>query len=511
MGSQNGSSAQVEVAVIGAGFSGIGMAVNLMRAGIHDFVVLEAADDVGGTWRANTYPGCQCDIPSNFYSFSFALNPDWSRTFPLQEEIWDYLRGVVDRSGVRPHLRLRTPMESAEWDEGAARWRIQTADGPLAARHLVAGFGPLSVPRMPALLGIDAFEGDSFHSAEWDHSVDLRGKRVAVLGTGASAVQIVPTIQPDVAHLGVFQRSAPWVLPHKDRPVRSWERALYRRVPGAQMAMRAWDYVAREWIAYGMARDLRLLRLGERMAEKHREKQIADPALRERVTPRYRLGCKRVIPSNLWYPALQQPNVELVTDGISEITARGIRTADGTERDFDVIVYATGFEVAEFPPSSRVTGKDGRTLHDVWDEGVRAYKGTTVAGFPNFWMMLGPNTILGHSSVVYMAESQMAYVVDALRTLGERGARTLEVRPEAQAAWNDELEKRLEHSVWMNGNCTSWYLDRFGKNVVIWPDFTFAFRRRLRHFDPAAYRVGAQPLSTSTRGSSTGTLKRASV
>jgi cation diffusion facilitator CzcD-associated flavoprotein CzcO len=481
----------VRVAVIGAGFGGLGMAIRLRQEGITDFVVLERAGDVGGTWRDNTYPGCQCDIPSHLYSFSFAPNPDWTRFFPLQEEIWDYLRRCAREYGIEPHLHLETELDDAGWDDETARWTLRTSRGTLTADVVVAAVGALSEPAVPPLEGLQDFAGTVFHSATWDHDHDLRSDRVAVIGTGASAVQFVPRIQPLVDRLELFQRTPAWILPHPDRPVTERGRRLFRRFPATQRAMRAAIYAVLEARALGFTVEPRILRLAELQAERHLARQLPDPELRRALRPSYRLGCKRVLLSDDFYPAVAQPNVDLVRAPISRVIPSGIVTADGGEHELDTIIFATGFRVSEMPAALRVHGRDGRSLAEAWRGSPQAYVGTTIAGFPNLFMLMGPNTGLGHNSVVYMIESQIAYVLDALEAMRERAAATVEVRAEVQSAFNNELQRRLEGTVWMSG-CQSWYLDAHGRNTAIWPGFTFGFRRRTRRFEPADYLVGTE-------------------
>jgi cation diffusion facilitator CzcD-associated flavoprotein CzcO len=476
--------------IVGTGFSGIGMAIKLLREGERDFVLLERAAEIGGTWRDNTYPGCRCDVPSHLYSFSFAPNPNWSSTFSPQPEILDYLRGVADRFGVRPHIRFETEMESAEWEDAEARWRIETSQGPLTADVLVAAQGPLSDPLVPDLPGLDSFEGKTFHSARWDHDHELDGERVAVIGTGASAIQFVPRIQPLVGRLHVFQRTPPWVMPHPNRLMNDWEHRLYRRLPAAQLAMRAAIYWARETFVLQF-RNERMRKLATRMAMRQLEQQVPDPELRAKLTPRYELGCKRILPTDEWYPTLMQPNVELITEGVREIKPRSIVAADGTEREVDTIIFGTGFHVTDIPIAQRVRGRDGRTLDETWDGSPSAYKGAAVAGFPNLFFLVGPNTGLGHNSIVFMIESQINYVAGALTAMRRRGARVVDVRAEAQAAYNAELDRMTEGTVWVTGGCSSYYIDRNGHNSTIWPTFTWPFRQRTREFDEGAYALGA--------------------
>jgi cation diffusion facilitator CzcD-associated flavoprotein CzcO len=481
----------VRIAIAGAGFAGLGLAIRLRAAGIEDFVVLDRAEEIGGTWQANTYPGCQCDIPSHLYSFSFAPNPEWSRTYSLQPEIWDYLRRLGDEHDLAPHLRLGHEVTGADWDEAAQRWQVQTSAGDLSAQVLIDATGGLSHPARPRIRGLRRFEGTVFHSAEWNHDHDLEGERVAVIGTGASAIQFVPEIQPRVDRLHLFQRTAPWVMPHSDRPITGLERRLYRALPIAQRLVRTGIYWVREaTLAVGMTRHPAYLRMLERVGREHMRRQVRDPGLRRKLEPHFRLGCKRILVSNRWYPALTRDNVEVVTDDITEIRAGSIVTADGEERAVDTIILATGFHVTDPPTAALVRGRDGRSFAQraMAGDRVSAYLGTTVSGFPNLFKTTGPNTALGHSSMVFMIESQLEYVMDALRVMDEQGIATFDVRPEIQAAYNARLQERMPRTVWASG-CSSWYLDASGRNVVLWPDFTFRYRHRLRRFDTRAYEL----------------------
>jgi cation diffusion facilitator CzcD-associated flavoprotein CzcO len=481
-----------DIAIIGSGFSGLGMAIRLKQEGRDDFVVLERGDDVGGTWHFNTYPGCACDVPSHLYSFSFAPNPDWTQTYSPRPEIGAYLRRCADDFGVRPHVRLNTTVESAAWDGEEGRWRIETDRGEITARVLVAGMGPLAEPKIPDIPGLETFKGKSFHSARWDHEHDLSGARVASIGTGASAIQLVPEVQPDVAQLHVFQRTPPWVFPHRNRPVTRFERRLYRALPAAQRLVRGGVYAMREMAVLGFVKRPGLMRLVERVAKRHMREQISDPELLAKVTPDYTIGCKRILPSNKWYPALGKPNVELVTDGIAEVREHSIVTADGTEREVDTIIFSTGFQVTDMPVGKQVRGRDGQLLDEAWAGSPRAHLGSTVPGFPNLFMLLGPNTGLGHSSMVYMIESQIAYVLDALRTMERSGAAAVEVRPEAVASYNEAIEEQLDGTVWNTG-CASWYLDDTGRNATLWPDWTWRFRQRTASFDAGSYELVDAP------------------
>ncbi len=478
-------SAEHRVAIIGAGFSGLGAAIRLKAAGIEDLVVLDRGQEVGGTWLANTYPGCQCDVPSHLYCYSFAPNPDWTRTYSRQREIWEYLRSCVERYGLTPHLRLGVEVGECRWEDAQGSWRIETSEGELRARVLVAAAGALSEPALPSSLGAERFEGPVFHSARWRHDVDLRERSVALIGTGASAIQIAPEIQPLVGHLTVYQRTPPWILPHTDRPIGRLERQLYRRVPPTQQAVRAAVAVGRESLVLGL-RHPRLARAGERLARRHLERQVSDRQLREQLRPSYRLGCKRVLVSNRYYPALAAANVTLVPHGVSEIRARSLVAADGVERTAEVIVAATGFRVGAPKTARRIRGRDGLTLAECWGGKPEAYKGTTVSGFPNLFVLLGPHTGLGHTSVLLMIERQIDYLVGALAAMEAGGLASVEPRPAAQAAFVAAVRARARGTVWESGGCASWYLDAAGHSIL-WPDSVWRFRRALRRFDTEAY------------------------
>jgi cation diffusion facilitator CzcD-associated flavoprotein CzcO len=477
---------EFRVVVIGTGFAGLGTAIRLRQSGIHDFVVLERADEVGGTWRDNSYPGCACDVPSHLYSFSFAPNPGWSRSFSPQSEILDYLRGCADRFGVRPHIRFGHEVQGARWDDDAQRWRIATSHGEIVARVLVAGLGPLSEPSVPDLPGLGDFAGTVFHSARWNHDHDLTGEKVAVIGTGASAIQFVPEIQPQVERLALFQRTPPWVIPRGDRAISRVERWGLRRVPGLQKAWRGAIYWSRETFVWAFLRP-RIIRTLQQLAGRHLAKQVDDVELRAKLTPDYTIGCKRILISNDWYPALARPNVDVVTSGIRQIRPHSIVTADGAEQPVDTIIFGTGFHVTDPPAGERLYGRGGLQLKDAWKDGMQAYLGAAIAGFPNLFMLIGPNTGLGHTSMVFMIESQIAYVLDCLRTMDDQGLATVDVRPEVQAEFNADIQSQLVDTVWNAGGCRSWYLDEHGRNTTVWPGYTWRFRQRTRRFDLDAY------------------------
>jgi cation diffusion facilitator CzcD-associated flavoprotein CzcO len=474
--------------VIGTGFSGLGMAIQLKRDGRNDFVVLEKAHDVGGTWRDNTYPGCACDIQSHMYSFSFAQNPDWTRSFSPQPEIWDYLRHVTDRYRLREHIRFGVEVTGARWDADEHRWHVTTDDGEYVARFLVAGIGALHLPNIPKLPGISRFEGESFHSARWNHDHDLTGKRVAVVGTGASAVQFVPRIAPDVARLTLFQRTPPWIMPKPDHPMPDWAKALFRVVPGAQRLYRNLIYWLLEARAVGFNGHPGLMKLAQRVALAHMHRQVKDPELRRKLTPDYVMGCKRALIANDYYPALTRENVELNTDGISAVTERGVVDGNGVEHEVDVIIYGTGFHVTDAYDYLDITGTNGRDLAKEWrEEGIRTHLGITVAGYPNLFFLLGPNTGLGHNSVVFMIESQIRYVSQAMALADRAGAAAVDTKESAQAEFQSDIQRKLAGGVWTQGGCTSWYLDARGVNRTIWPGFTWRYWLRTRRLDPAAF------------------------
>ncbi len=478
----------LDVVIVGAGFAGIGMAIRLKRRGIASFVVLERASEVGGTWRDNAYPGCACDIPSMLYSFSFAPNAEWTRTYPARDEIWQYLRRCVERHSLGAHLRFGTELVDAAYDEDAGAWRIRTSDGAtIEARALVWATGFLNRPNVPELPGLASFAGAVIHSSAWDPALDVGGKDVAVIGTGASAIQIVPAIAPLARRVTLFQRTPAWVMPRGDAPVSPLRRLLRRRLPGFAWLERKLIYWQLELRAYGFTAEPRVLRAMEVLARRHLARGVAAPALRERLVPSYRMGCKRILLSDDYYPALERENVEVVTQGIRAVREQGIVTADGAEHHADAIVLATGFRATD-PPSVRIAGRGGVTLAEAWRDGMEAYLGTSVAGFPNLFLLIGPNTGLGHNSMVLMMEAQYRYVLSALDLLRARRARALDVRADVQARYNAKLQARLARTVWTSG-CSSWYRDRSGKVTTLWPGFTFAFRARTRRVRPERYEL----------------------
>ncbi len=482
----------VDHLVIGAGFGGLCAAIKLHEDGEHDFLVIEKGSDVGGTWRDNTYPGAACDVPSQLYSYSFAPNPDWSMSFSPQPEIQAYIQRVAADSGVLDRFVFDTTVEDARWDETSQRWQVTTSAGPVSARTLLSAAGGLSEPKLPDVEGIETFQGETFHTARWNHDVDLAGKRVAVIGTGASAIQVVPQLAKTVSHLDVYQRTAPYVLPRNDRPYTGIEKFLFKHLPAVQKVYRNAIYWARESYVPGFTLQPKLAAPAKALALKNLERGIPDPDLREKLTPTFEIGCKRILISNTYYPALAQDHVDLVTDRIAKVTGDAIVTEDGTERPIDVLIVATGFHTTDQPIAHHIIGREGRTLAETWAEGgMAAYKGTTVHGFPNYFQIVGPNTGLGHSSMVFIIESQVAYIRDALRTMARHEYATVEPRRDAQDAWNADVQRRMKRTVWNSGGCASWYLDDHGRNTVLWPRTTYRFRGLLSSFDPANYEVSA--------------------
>ena len=477
----------IEVAIIGSGFAGLCMGIALRNAGIEEFVILEKDAQFGGTWRVNTYPGAACDVPSHLYSFSFAQNADWSRKFPRQQELLAYTEQLVRDFALLPHIHLGSALVSAQYENG--RWLVRTTRATYSARLLVLATGALSRPSIPHLPGIENFQGKVFHSAQWDHELDLRGKRVAVIGTGASAVQFIPEIAPKVAQLDIYQRTAHWMIPRPDRAITSVEKWLLRRVKALQWLYRGIHYARYEVGFLGFARAPILLKALRLLALRHIRKQIPhDAELRKKVTPHYTMGCKRILIMSDYYPTLTRANVALITDGVEEIRAHGVLGKDGRERPTDVIIYGTGFDVEHGFDKVPIRGRDGALLSEAARGGLEAYKGAAIPGFPNLFMITGPNTGLGHNSMIYMIESGVHYVMEAIKHMRAHRVQSVEVKADIARSYNDTLQRRLHATVW-NSGCHSWYLSSSGKNHTLWPGFTFEYRRLTRRFDAASYRI----------------------
>jgi cyclohexanone monooxygenase len=488
-----------EALIVGGGFGGIGMGISLQRAGIDDFLILERGADVGGVWRDNGYPGAACDVPSHLYSFSFEPHPGWSRTFASRDEIHAYLRHCADKHGLAGHLRCHAQVDQARFDDSLGVWRVRLADGAeLGARILISATGQLSNPALPQVEGLQDFAGPAFHSARWDHAVDLAGKRVAVIGTGASATQFVPAIAAQAARLTVFQRSPAYIIPRPDKPYRPWQQALFRRLPWTMRVHRAMIYTQYESRALAFTRAKWMLKVAAGVPFRRMlARQVADPALRARLTPGYPIGCKRILLSSDYLATFGRANVELVTSGIARVTASGIETVDGRTIAADVIVYGTGFAATRFLAPMRVTGREGLDLNTAWRGGASAYLGMTMPGFPNFFMLYGPNTNLGHNSIVYMLESQFAHVLRCLRALRAAGAERIEASASPHREFNARIQARLAQSAW--AGCRSWYLDEGGRQTVNWPGFSLTYRWLATRARLSAYRLtrpGAAPGET---------------
>jgi len=480
----------VDVAIVGAGFGGLGMATRLRRTGL-EYVILEKAGGIGGTWRENTYPGAGCDVPSHLYSFSFHQR-SWPRRYSSQSDILRYLEELADGYGLRPRIRFRTGVVSAAFDEDSRRWRIALAGGEeVTARSVVSSVGQLNRPALPDIPGRERFRGPSWHSARWEHGTPLDGRRVAVVGTGASVIQFVPEIARRASRVHVFQRSAPYVIPKPDRPYGPLERRLYETVPLLRRADRLRIYLLGELLGTALVGSPALRNTLVTRWRTFMESQVADEELRARCTPDYVVGCKRILFSNDWYPTLQLPSVELVTEPIEGITGTGVATAGGGHREVDAIVYGTGFQATGFLQPMRVTGLGGRDLHDSWRNGAEAYRGVTVSGFPNFFMLYGPNTNLGSNSIIFMLEAQIGYVARALATMRRHGLDWVDVRDDVQSAFNRWVDTLSSRTVWETG-CNSWYTTA-GKNTNNWPTYPFRYSRQLRRFDLRDYRVSRSP------------------
>lgn len=485
------------IVIIGAGFGGLGMAIQLKRAGIHSFTVLEKGAGVGGTWRDNTYPGAACDVQSHFYSYSFEPKHDWSRKFGLQREILGYMEQCVEKYALDRHIRFHSPVRSAHFHDDQNLWTVTLESGEeLTANVVITATGQLNQPAWPRIPGMDQFAGKLFHSARWDHDYDFTGKRVAVIGTGASAIQFVPELAKTVESLTLFQRSAAWVLPKPDRPFKAWEQKLFRALPIWDRLYRYLIYWKNESRALALTRFKGLLEIFAGQARREARKHVTDPDKLRDLIPDYQIGCKRILISNDWYPAVNQSNVSLVTDNIERIDTDGVVTDDGQHHQVDAIVCGTGFKASEFLAPMRITGRNGQSLNDAWQSGASAFKGITVSGFPNLFMLYGPNTNLAHNSIVFMLESQIRYVLDALRALKKYPGSAMDVRQDRQERFSAVVQHGLEHSVWSSG-CTSWYLDANGKNTVNWPGFTFTYRLSTRRVDTADYQFIDAPAKTN--------------
>ena len=481
----------ISVLIIGAGFAGLGAAIRLLEAGVKDIVILERSIEVGGTWRDNSYPGAACDIPSNLYSYSFAQNPAWSRGFSGSKEILSYIHYLVERFQLARFIRFNHTVTDLIFDEAQGIWQVATIDGQTwRARTVVMAQGPLSNASFPKIDGIDSFKGKKIHSAQWDHSYDFNGKRVAVIGTGASAIQIIPELVKVVATLKVFQRTASWVMPRPDYATPDWSKALFTKIPATQNALRHALYLMHESMALGVVWNSPLTALFEGLGRRYLRHQVKDSWLRRQLMPDYRLGCKRILVSNDYYPELQQKNCQLITWPIAKIAPDGIRTAEGLEHQVDCIVFATGFEIAKSGAPFPITGLKGRQLNDEWSRGAKAYKSVSVAGYPNLFLTFGPNSGPGHNSALVYMESQIDYLVKGIQTVLQAQVKFIDVRADVQASYNTHIQKRLTKTNWNTG-CKSWYLTDDGYNSTMYPGFATQFKRQMQTFEPNDYQVVA--------------------
>lgn len=479
----------LDVAIIGSGFSGIGMAIQLEKAGMENFQIFERAKDLGGTWRDNSYPGCACDIPSHLYSFSFEPNPNWPRKYSPYNEIFAYLKRCFEKYGLGNKTRFDTNISECSFDEHANQWLLKTDDGTaFRAKFLVVGAGPLNKPLIPNIPGADVFEGPAFHSSDWDHDYDTAGKNIAVIGTGASAIQIVPAIAERVKTLSLFQRTPPWVIPRWDREISSFEQAVYKWVPPLRWLYRNLIYWYQEQGGLAFVTNIGAHKTVEKLARWHMGKAIKDTDLLDKLTPEYRIGCKRILLSDDYYPAVARDNVDVVTSEIAKFDREGLITIDGKHHPLDAVVYGTGFAATEFITPMSIYGTEGRELGKQWKQSAETLLGISAAGFPNFFVLVGPNTGLGHNSMVFMIEAQVNYIMSCLKSLKQNKNQRIDLKPEVQRAFSTEVQQKMAKTAWMSG-CKSWYLSPDGKNYTLWPGFTVSYWLKTRKFDPDHYNL----------------------
>ena len=484
-------SEHLPLVIIGAGFGGIGIGVKLREAGIQDFTILERTADLGGTWSRNTYPGAACDVPSTLYSFSFAPNPGWTRKYGTQPEILSYLRGTAESNDIVRHMRFGVDVLKAQFDEASNRWQIQTNQGQLTADILISAAGPFAEAATPDLPGLSTFEGTQFHSLHWDHAHDLTNERIAVIGTGASAIQFIPEIQPKARELLVFQRTPAWIVPRMDRAITRLEKFTYRTLPAAQRLARSSWYAMIESFGLPGFVSTHFRHPFEALGRLQLKRQVADLKLREKLTPNYMIGCKRAIFSDNYYPALSQPNVQVITDGIAEIRPHSIITRDGTEHTVDTIIFGTGFTIMA-RVAEQIIGVDGHTMADRYRERPQSYFGTTNAGFPNMFTILGPFSTAGNQSAIFMMECQFTYIIDAITRVRREGIARFEVRREAQDTFVDEMHARSEHGTRLNGGCNSYYTNSKGMNAGLYPSWSIEYLRRTKRWDSENYDLQRQ-------------------
>ncbi|WP_035366188.1 flavin-containing monooxygenase [Acinetobacter calcoaceticus] len=486
-----------QVVIIGAGFAGLGAAIKLQEAGFTDFVVLEKAHEIGGVWRANTYPGCACDVPSALYSYSFVPNPKWSRVFAPQQEIKEYIQDVAKKFDVEKYVRFGYEMLESAWDSQAKHWVINTNNGPIHAQFVIMAGGPMHEPVLPKIEGIKTFEGVSFHSAEWNHNFDLTGKKVAVIGAGASAIQFVPEIQSKVEKLVLFQRTPQWVLPKMDQTLPKFAHTLFKFIPITQKLTRYGVYGIFESLNSSMHHP-KLVEQIERLAKLNIKLGVKDPVLREKLLPDFTIGCKRILQSNRWYPALSQPNVNVLRSGVKEVQGNILIASDGTKHEVDAIIFGTGFEVSNPPIAKQIRNKDGKRMDEVWQGSAKGYLGTVVEGCPNAFVMFGPNIAVSSSALIII-EAQLAYIIDTLKKVRKDEIATIEIRKEVLDKYNDEVQAALKNTVWNTGGCSSYFIDQNGCNSTLWPWTTFEMRARLAKCNLGDYTISFKRNSQFTK------------
>lgn len=482
-----------EVIIIGTGYSGICMGIKLKQAGMNDFIIIEKEKELGGTWYINSYPGAQCDVESHLYSFSFE-SYDWTKVFPDQPELNNYIKHCAKKYGIESHIKLNTAVTGASYNDDDATWEIDTdSRGKLKTKILIAATGGLNIPSYPNFKGVENFEGTTFHSARWNHNIDLKGKNVAVIGSAASAIQFIPEIAPIVKNLELFQRTANWILPKPDRPFKPWERKLFKAVPFTHWLYREYLYWAKELRVIAFTKYPNLLKFVSKTTVNYLKKKIKDPQKLKALIPNYTMGCKRILISNFYYKAVVRENVHMITDGVAQVNKNSITTTTGKEVPVDVIIYSTGFNVTNPYATVKITGSKGILLNDVIKaKGISGYLGSTMSGFPNLFIMTGPNTGIGHTSLIHLIESQANYVMDALKYIKNNSVKSFEVKIEAQNKFNDDITKKMVNTVWLKGGCKSWYQDEFGRVPTLWPDFTFNFRKMTRKFDYDNYKISTK-------------------
>ena len=477
---------KIKVLIVGTGFGGLATAYYLKQAGIDDFIIVEREQDVGGVWRDNSYPGCACDVQSHLYSLSFAPNPHWSREYSPQAEIHHYLQKVAKQFGLINNIRFNHEVTAMHWQEHQAAWLVETSQGKIQAQYVVGAFGSLSDPEIPRIEGIETFTGPKFHSAEWPKDFDPTGKRIAVVGTGASALQFIPAIQPKADKLHVIQRTPPWVMPRHDGKISAIKQSLLKRITPLQKLERFKLYIKREFMVLGFMHPV-LMKHAQLTALKHMQKAVTDKELRKKLTPNYTLGCKRILLSNTYYPALAQSNVEVLTQGVARIDRNSITTENGLTREIDALIFGTGFKVKDLPFTHFIFNGNGQSLADQWQQSPKAYMGTTIHGFPNLSLLHGPNIGLGHTSVVFMLEAQAKHITKVIQLADRKGYESIEPTASAQQRFIDRIEKSMKGTVWVSGGCNSWYLDPTGRNSTLWPESTFSFSHAATHLIESDY------------------------